>query len=147
MTLKEDFKWFLTEEFNKLREGFKPTDNSEYIKEYCKKFKINILEENLPPSNTTESLPIEVITIDTQRDNFSSKQLVTESEGGLDLNLNESEDKNMLNKVDSPDALSSSDDQNESVNQPKTKCQYCDYEEYPLFLKIHRKNAHPECDV
>ncbi|HET7643223.1 MAG TPA: hypothetical protein VFK40_06930 [Nitrososphaeraceae archaeon] len=30
--LKEEFKWFLTEEFQKLREDFQPEDNSEYLK-------------------------------------------------------------------------------------------------------------------
>ena len=70
MTLKEDFKWFLTEEFDKLREGFKPTDNSEYIKEYCKKYNINTLEEKLPPSNITD-----FVTMPIQGDNFSSKRI------------------------------------------------------------------------
>jgi hypothetical protein len=34
ITLKADFKWFLDEEFSKLREGFIPTDNTEEMKEY-----------------------------------------------------------------------------------------------------------------
>src|SRR5205823_554343 len=33
ITLKDEFNWFLSEEFQKLREGFKPADNSEYLKE------------------------------------------------------------------------------------------------------------------
>ena len=69
--LKEDFKWFLTEEFERLREGFKPTDNSEYIKDYCKKYNINTLKEKIPPCNTTESEPI----VPIQGVEFSFKQL------------------------------------------------------------------------
>lgn len=34
ITLKEDFKWFLGEEFSKLREGFIPTDNTEEMKQH-----------------------------------------------------------------------------------------------------------------
>lgn len=34
--LKHEFDWFLTDEFKELREGFEPTDNSEFVKEYCK---------------------------------------------------------------------------------------------------------------
>jgi hypothetical protein len=55
ITLKEDFRWFLDEEFNRLREGFKPTDYSEHIKEFCKKYRIN-LEEKLPPCNTEANI-------------------------------------------------------------------------------------------
>ena len=32
ITLKDAFKWFLTEDFDKLREGFIPEDNSEEMK-------------------------------------------------------------------------------------------------------------------
>jgi predicted transcriptional regulator len=53
ITLKPEFDWFLTEEFKELREGFEPTDYSEHIKAYCKKYDIN-LEEKLPPSNTKQ---------------------------------------------------------------------------------------------
>ena len=38
--LKEEFKWFLTEEFQKLREDFIPEYNSEYLKD----------KEKLPPT-------------------------------------------------------------------------------------------------
>ena len=31
ITLKPKFNWFLTEEFKSLREGFKPTDNKEFL--------------------------------------------------------------------------------------------------------------------
>ena len=87
MILKEDFKWFLTEEFNKLREGFKPTDNSEYIKEYCKKYNINTLEEKIPPSNTTETEIIKGIAMQIQGDNFSSKRLGDEEKWNLETSL------------------------------------------------------------
>jgi len=59
ITLKHEFDWFLTDEFKELREGFEPTDYSEYIKAYCKKYQIN-LEEKLAPCNTTEEKPIEI---------------------------------------------------------------------------------------
>jgi hypothetical protein len=42
--LKEEFGWFLSEEFKKLREGFKPTDNSESLDEKG-------LKEKLPLSS------------------------------------------------------------------------------------------------
>jgi hypothetical protein len=31
ITLKSEFEWFLSDEFKQLREGFEPTDNSEYL--------------------------------------------------------------------------------------------------------------------
>jgi hypothetical protein len=53
ITLKQEFDWFLDEEFNTLLEGFKPSDNSEFVKAYCKKFNISF-EEKTPPCNTPE---------------------------------------------------------------------------------------------
>lgn len=50
---RPEFQWFLTEEFKELREGFEPTDHSEHIKEYCKKYNIS-LGKNLPPCNVEE---------------------------------------------------------------------------------------------
>jgi hypothetical protein len=44
MCLKEEFKWFLTDEFNKLREGFIPTDYHEFMKQPKK--------EIIPPYST-----------------------------------------------------------------------------------------------
>lgn len=55
MTLKPEFKWFTTDEFKELREGFKPTDNSEFVKEFCKKHNIR-LEEKTSSSNTEQEL-------------------------------------------------------------------------------------------
>lgn len=46
--LKHEFDWFLTDEFKELREGFEPTDNSEFVKEYCKKYNTS-LKEKIPP--------------------------------------------------------------------------------------------------
>lgn len=43
--LREEFKWFLTEEFQKLREDFQPEDNSEYLKD----------KEKLPPTESNFS--------------------------------------------------------------------------------------------
>ena len=45
---------------------------------------------------------------------------------------------------DLPNTIPRKDGQNESVNQPKKKCPYCDYEEQPYWLKIHVKLSHPE---
>lgn len=45
--LKHEFDWFLTDEFKELREGFEPTDNSEFVKEYCKKYNTS-LKEKIP---------------------------------------------------------------------------------------------------
>jgi predicted transcriptional regulator len=53
ITLKQEFDWFLTDEFKKLHEGFKPTDNSEFVKEYCKKYNIS-LKEKTPPCKQQE---------------------------------------------------------------------------------------------
>lgn len=50
ITLKNDLDWFRSDEFKELRQGFEPTDNSEFIKEYCKKY--NICSEENPPCNT-----------------------------------------------------------------------------------------------
>jgi hypothetical protein len=44
--LKKEFDWFLTDEFQELRQGFEPTDYSEHIKEYCKKYDINLKENS-----------------------------------------------------------------------------------------------------
>ena len=52
MNLKDTFKWFLTEEFSKLREGFIPTDNSEAMKGEDERPKS--LKEKLPPSGEQE---------------------------------------------------------------------------------------------
>jgi hypothetical protein len=48
INLKDTFKWFLTEEFAKLREGFIPTDNTEAMKGEDERPKS--LKEKLPPS-------------------------------------------------------------------------------------------------
>lgn len=56
ITLKEEFDWFLDDEFNTLLEGFKPSDNSVYVKVFCKRFNIS-LEEKRPPSNTIQQEP------------------------------------------------------------------------------------------
>jgi hypothetical protein len=53
--LKEEFKWFLSDEFEELCEGFKPSDNSEFVEEFCKKYDIKIdisLKEKTTPRNT-----------------------------------------------------------------------------------------------
>jgi hypothetical protein len=47
MSLKEEFKWFLTDEFKKLREGFIPTDYHEFMKQPKK-------EKTLPPSDIAD---------------------------------------------------------------------------------------------
>jgi hypothetical protein len=47
IALKDDFDWFVGEEFSKLREGFIPTDNSEEFKEYSGKNEPTF-EEKIP---------------------------------------------------------------------------------------------------
>lgn len=51
ITLKPEFDWFLTDEFQELLEGFEGSDNSEYVKRFVKKYNI-CLEEKTPPCNT-----------------------------------------------------------------------------------------------
>jgi hypothetical protein len=51
ITLKQEFDWFLTDEFKELQEGFEPSDNSEFVKAFCKKFDISF-KEKTPPSIT-----------------------------------------------------------------------------------------------
>jgi len=53
--LKPEFDWFLTDEFQELLEGFEPSDNSEFVKAFCKKYNIS-LEEKTPPCNTEQIL-------------------------------------------------------------------------------------------
>lgn len=48
ITLKDDFKWFIEDEFSKLREGFIPTDNTEEMKEYEDERKGSLKEKNPP---------------------------------------------------------------------------------------------------
>jgi hypothetical protein len=63
ITLKDEFDWFLGEEFNELLQGFEPSDNSEFVNAFCKKFNIGF-KEKTPPCNTetteAEEKPIEV---------------------------------------------------------------------------------------
>jgi hypothetical protein len=82
--------------------------------------------------------------IKTREKTDSLTHLTHPSRGGL----NESD------KDDSSGTLSSRDGQNESVNQDHdddhdeslnhTKCPYCDHEDHPFFLKLHKRNVHPE---
>jgi len=58
--------------------------------------------------------------------------------------LDESDSYDNLNKDDSQSTISSRDDHDESVNQLKVKCPYCNYEEHPFFIKVHIKYTHPE---
>jgi hypothetical protein len=51
-------------------------------------------------------------------------------------------DESDLKKYDSRTTNVSRDTSDQSVNQPKKKCPYCDYEEDPFFLKIHVRNSH-----
>ena len=37
-TLKPEFNWFLTDEFQELLEGFECSDNSRYVKAFVKKY-------------------------------------------------------------------------------------------------------------
>lgn len=61
ITLKQEFDWFLTEEFQELLGGFEGSDNSEYVKAFVKKYNIS-LEEKRPPCNTELSEEVEQYT-------------------------------------------------------------------------------------
>jgi len=47
---KPELQWFLSDEFKELREGFKPTDHSEYVDKFVKKYDI-CLGQKIPPNN------------------------------------------------------------------------------------------------
>ena len=57
-------------------------------------------------------------------------------------------DNNLLqDKSDVKDGRAGTGDHDESPNHTNTeKCPYCDYEEHPFYLKIHKRNVHPEQD-
>ena len=48
ITLKDEFNWFLGQEFNELVQGFEPSDNSEYVEAFCKRFNISFKEKTPP---------------------------------------------------------------------------------------------------
>jgi hypothetical protein len=58
ITLKPEFDWFLTDEFQELLEGFEGSDNSEYVKQFVKKYNVS-LKEKTPPCNTEQEAPIQ----------------------------------------------------------------------------------------
>jgi len=58
ITLKSEFNWFLSEEFQELVEGFEGSDNSEFVKGFCKKYNISF-KEKIPPCNTEKEQPNE----------------------------------------------------------------------------------------
>jgi hypothetical protein len=75
ITLKPEFDWFLTEEFQELLEGFEGSDNSEYVDAFVKKYNIS-LKEKTPPCNTElQEVPIqeEIAISDIQGGKFSFK--------------------------------------------------------------------------
>jgi hypothetical protein len=55
-------------------------------------------------------------------------------------------DNNQLkDKGDVNDGRAGTGDRDESLNHTHLeKCPYCDYKEHPFYLKIHKRNAHPE---
>src|SRR5215211_1819875 len=70
--LREEFKWFLTEEFQKLREGFTPEDNSEYLKS----------KEKLPPTESNFSISSDDNDhYDQLKNNDKEQEKIEESEG------------------------------------------------------------------
>ena len=44
--------------------------------------------------------------------------------------------------TDNGDSHTSTGDHDESLNH--TKCPYCDHRDHPFFLKLHKRNVHPE---
>jgi len=55
-------------------------------------------------------------------------------------------EQEQLNEIRDSDtnSLPHRDESDESVNQSKKKCPYCQYVEHPFFLKVHLRNAHKE---
>ena len=72
ISLKDEFNWFLSEEFQKLRDGFKPADNSEYLKEdrvnEVVKGEQEALKEKIPPTTTNTSLSSSTDNVDDNND-------------------------------------------------------------------------------
>jgi hypothetical protein len=81
ITLKDEFNWFLSEEFQKLRDCFKPTDNSEYLKEGRVNEVVNVLpegeqaarKEKIPPTTTNISFSSSIYSFDNHDDNNNNK--------------------------------------------------------------------------
>lgn len=70
----------------------------------------------------------------TDRDDLEGKEEPSESL--------EPEHENQVKQCDSSDTISSTGEHSESLNH--TKCPYCEHEDHPFFLKIHKRNIHPE---
>jgi hypothetical protein len=54
------------------------------------------------------------------------------------------DESGLTDKDDSQNTGVLTDDSDESVNQPREKCPYCDHEDHPFFIKLHIRNTHPE---
>ena len=85
ITLKDEFNWFLSEEFQKLRDGFKPADNSEYLNEGRVNEVVKVLpkrqqearKEKIPPTTTNISLSTSTDNVDDYNNN-GNKELAIE---------------------------------------------------------------------
>jgi hypothetical protein len=78
ITLKDEFNWFLSEEFQKLRDGFKPTDNTEYLKEGGARSVVKVEQEGrkekIPPTTTNISLSTSTDNVDDYNNNSNKEQ-------------------------------------------------------------------------
>lgn len=73
----------------------------------------------------------------TYRDDPEGKEVSDESP-----NSKQFEPKGQSNNRDSQVGLTSAGEHSESLNH--TKCPYCDHKDHPFFLKLHKRNVHPE---
>jgi hypothetical protein len=74
--LREEFKWFLTDEFQKLREDFIPEDNSEYLKK--DKEKIPPTESNFSTSSVDNNDQLE-----NKKDDYNEQEKIAPTEEGI----------------------------------------------------------------
>jgi hypothetical protein len=102
ITLDPKFDWFLTKEFLQLREGFIPSDNSEYLNKGNGKTTTDIekeLEEKYPSSNDqisdVKGQLEEKIPLSSQENNDSDSITVVKNNDGI-MEKEELEEKNTL---------------------------------------------------
>jgi hypothetical protein len=93
--LKQEFDWFTTDEFNELRQGFEPSDNSEFVKAYCRKYNIT-LEEKTPPCNSEvqqEVIAYQYDCYECRRVNHGTPTYQTDSKSDYERHWTNSEHK------------------------------------------------------
>jgi hypothetical protein len=112
--LKQDFNWFLGDEFSKLRDNFEPADNSEYLRKGKKKPRDadddadSLLKEKNPPC-----------THKNDNDKLHKEKITSPS---LKLNNNTNEDE--IKPVGATYV-----------------CKYCNEEQYSYYWELHKKSC------